>query len=51
MKVLSTLYYHVDLEELSVKEFDLNEVDCRRTTSDRSVAFDRSVTHQSNLLA
>ena len=23
MKVLSTLYYHVDLEELSVKEFDL----------------------------
>jgi hypothetical protein len=23
MKVLSTLYYHVDLEELSVKDFDL----------------------------
>ena len=39
MKVLSTLYYHVDLEELSVKEFDLRLE--RDPTSDSYTLFAR----------
>ena len=39
MKVLSTLYYHVDLEELSVKEFDLRLE--RDPTSDSYALFAR----------